>query len=204
MMIRYLLGLAALVAAVPASAQRPDSAMRGRMMAHDSGRGHGRPGMMARRGMMPGGMGMMGAGGKFAPERLLAKNGELKLTARQISDLTALRDATHSSDSSLMASAKMHHDELTQVMDAGGTDTAAITKHFLAAHNAMGQAMLTRILAGAKARAILTDAQRKQVEAWHAPGWTGARGGAMGRGRRMPMGRPMAPPPPPAKNGPGA
>lgn len=208
MTIHYLLGLAALVAAVPASAQRPDSAMRGRMMAHDSGRGHGWPGANGRQGMMPGGMGMMRAGGEFAPERLLARNGELKLTARQITDLTTLRDATRSATEAAMASAKTHLGELKAVMDAGGTDTAAIKKHFEGAHDAMGQAMLARILAGARARAVLTDAQRKAVEAWRGAGMRGGRSwqrrgpgmGARGRGpwRRTP------PSAPPAKNGPGA
>lgn len=195
MKIRYLLGLAALVAAVPASAQRPDSSMRGKMMMRG---GRMDPAHMK---MMAGMMGGMMPAGKYSPERLLAKNGELKLTARQISDLTALRDATHSTDSSLMASAKMHHAELKEVMDAGGTDTAAIKKHFLAAHDAMGQAMLARILAGAKARAILTDAQRKQVEAWPTPGMMGGRGWK-GRGPGAgPKGQGpwhRNPPPPPA------
>lgn len=194
MKIRYLLGLAALVAAVPASAQRPDSSMRGKMMMRG---GRMDPAHMK---MMAGMMGGMMPAGKYSPERLLAKNGELKLTARQISDLTALRDATHSTDSSLMASAKMHHDELKEVMDAGGTDTAAIKKHFLAAHDAMGQAMLTRILAGAKARAILTDAQRKQVEAWPAPGMGGRgwQGRGPGAGPNGPGTWRRSPPPPPA------
>lgn len=190
MKIRYVLGLAALVAAAPASAQRPDSSMRGKMMMKGDGMGPAHMKMMDR--MMP--------AGKYAPERLLAKNGELKLTARQISDLTALRDATRSTDSSLMASAKMHHDELTEVMNAGGADTAAIKKHFLAAHDAMGQAMLTRILAGAKARAILTDAQRKQVEAWPAPGMGGRgwQGRGPGAGPNGPGTWRRTPPPPPA------
>lgn len=205
MMIRHVLGLAALVAAVPASAQRPDSAMRGKMMMHDSAVRHGRPGMRAQRGMMPGGMGMMMAGGKFAPERLLAQNGELKLTARQITDLTALRDVTRSATDAAMASAKIHLGELKAVMDAGGTDTVAIRKHFEGAHGAMGDAMLARILAGARARAILTDAQRKQVEAWRGRmtmgghGWQD-RGPGMGARGQGPWRR--TPPSPPAAGAP--
>lgn len=192
MTIRYLLGLAALVAAVPASAQRADSVMRGKMMLmRDSAMRRGHPGMMGHGGMMPGGMGMMMAGGKFAPERLLAQNGDLKLTARQITDLTALRDASRSAAEAAMASAKGHLAELKAVMDAGGTDTAAIKKHFEGAHDAMGQAMLARILAGARARAILTDAQRKEVEAWRGAGMMGGRGWQ----RR-------GPPPPPAAGAP--
>ncbi|MGH7590521.1 MAG: Spy/CpxP family protein refolding chaperone [Gemmatimonadales bacterium] len=170
MRIRCLLGLAALAAAMPASAQRPDSAMRIKMMMHDSGMRQGRPGMMAGR------MGMMMPGGKFAPERLLAMNGELKLTPRQMTDLTAIRDASRSTAETAMASAKTHLGELQAVMDAGGTDTVAIKRHFQAAHDLMGQAMLDRILASARARTILTDSQQKQVEAWRAPGMMGGRG----------------------------
>ncbi|MGH9120682.1 MAG: hypothetical protein ACRDYC_01855, partial [Acidimicrobiales bacterium] len=77
-----------------------------------------------------------------------------------------------------------HLGELRAVMDAGGTDTAAIKKHFEAAHDLMGQAMLQRILAGARARSILTDAQRQQVEAWRTPGMMGGRGWQR-RGRGM-------------------
>ncbi|MGB7211303.1 MAG: Spy/CpxP family protein refolding chaperone [Gemmatimonadales bacterium] len=180
MSIRYLLGFAALMAAGPAMAQRPDSSMRAKMMMHDSGMRHGRAGMMG------GGMGMMMMpGGKFAPERLLAMNGELKLTAKQMTDLTAIRDASRSASETAMTAAKAHLSELKAVMDAGGTDTAAIKKHFQAAHDLMGQAMLQRILAGARAGAILTDAQRKQVEAWSTPGMMGGRGwqGRSWRGR---------------------
>ncbi|HET7024958.1 MAG TPA: Spy/CpxP family protein refolding chaperone [Gemmatimonadales bacterium] len=196
MQIRYLLGLAALVAALPASAQRPDSTMRVKMMMRDSGMRHGRPGMMAgRMGMGPGRMGMMTPGGRFAPERLLAMNGELKLTARQMTDLTTIRDASRSAAEAAMAGAKTHLGELRTAIDADGTDTVAIKKHFQAAHDLMGQAMLERILAGARARALLTDAQRKQVEAWPPMGMMGGRGwqGGSWQGRRGPGMGPKGP-----------
>jgi hypothetical protein len=82
--------------------------------------------------------------------------------------------------------------------------------HFLAAHQAMGDAQLARMIAGVRARALLTDAQRKQVEDASArmrKRMMGGRGGAMmWRGRRMAPGKPMGPPPPapPARNGAGS
>lgn len=213
MQIHYLLGFAALMAAGPAAAQRPDSAMwaRKKMMMQDSGMRHTRAGMRAGgMGMAAGRMAMMRPGGRFAPERLLAMNGELKLTARQITDLTAIRDAGRSAAETAMTAAKTHLDELRKVMDADGTDTVAIKKHFQAAHDLMGQAMLERILAGARARALLTDAQRKQVEAWHPMGtmggrgwqggrWQGRGGPGMGPKGRGPWDR--TPPPPSAPTG---
>lgn len=179
----YLLGVAALIVAAPVSAQRPDSTMRHPAVARESGR-RGAPMMMAR----------MMMGSPYAPARLLARNGALKLTAQQITALTTLRDATERDAKAAMDRAATHGKELQAAIEAG-TDTAAIRAHFTAAHQAMGEARLTEILAGVKARALLTDAQRTQVKDWAAR--MRRRGGAMmGRGHQMPA-------TPPAKGAPG-
>ena len=147
-----------------------DSTHHGRMgMMH-----HGMPGMGGMPGMMMGGM-------AFAPEHLLAQNGELQLTAQQITALTALRDASRRDGKAAMDKIKVHMDELRASLDAASPDTAAIRMHFMAAHEAMGQAHLAMIIAGARAKALLTDAQRTQVMSWH---------GRMGRGRMGAHGRP--------------
>jgi Spy/CpxP family protein refolding chaperone len=154
----------AIVVAAPLAAQQPDSGMRGRKMigdtAHRQHMGMMEPGMGGMSGMM-----MMGDMA-FAPEHLLAQNGELQLTAQQITALTALRDAGRRDGKTAMDKAKVHMDELRTAMDAASPDTAAIRMHFLAAHDAMGQAHLAMLVTLARAKALLTDAQRAQVAAW--------------------------------------
>jgi Spy/CpxP family protein refolding chaperone len=103
----------------------------------------------------------------FAPEHLLARNGELQLTAQQITALTGIRDAARKAGQAAMDNAKKHMDELEVALDANVPDTTAIRTHFTAAHESMGQAHLARIIAGARAKAVLTDAQRTQVAQWH-------------------------------------
>lgn len=191
---RYLLGALALLAASPLAAQRPDSTMRHHPMRGDSV-WHRGPGMMAP-------MMMMG-GSAYAPERLLAQNGGLTLTAQQITALTSLRDATERDIKADMDKAKAHGDELRTALQAG-TDTSAIKMHFLAAHQAMGDAQLARMVASVRAKGLLTDAQRKLVDSTSSRMRRGMmmrmRGMAMWRGRRMPMptgnpmGRPMSRP----------
>lgn len=159
-----LLTLTVLLAA-PLAAQQPA----------DSGapHPHGRGGMMEPGGMMmmrgrmggPGGGPMMGgAGMAYSPARLLALNGELSLTAQQITALTALRDAAKKSRDGAMDKIKTHMDELRTALDAATPDTTAIRTHFLAAHDAMGQAHLAMLITNARAKALLTDAQRGMLE----------------------------------------
>jgi hypothetical protein len=56
---------------------------------------------------------------------------------------------------------KTHMDELHAALDAA-PDTTAIRTHFLAAHDAMGQAHLAMLITDARAKAILTEAQLAQ------------------------------------------
>jgi Spy/CpxP family protein refolding chaperone len=111
---------------------------------------------------------MAGRGGEmvYAPERLLARNGELQLTAQQMTALTAIRDASRRSAQAAMEQSRRHMDELKAALDANAPDTGAVRTHFLAAHEGMGQARLAMLMAGARAKAVLTDAQRAQVAAW--------------------------------------
>ncbi|HWH02470.1 MAG TPA: Spy/CpxP family protein refolding chaperone [Gemmatimonadales bacterium] len=157
----------------------------------DSGRGM----MMRHHGMM--GMGpampdmMMMGNMEYSPEHLLALNGELSLTAQQIMALTALRDQAKKSRDGTMDKIKTHMDELHTALDAAMPDTTAIRTHFLAAHDAMGQAHLAMLITNARAKAILTDAQRTQLSQMHrmgmmnhrGPGRAGPDGPAVWRGR---------------------
>lgn len=184
------LGLALLVA-VPLAAQQPMAAdsehhAHGGMTAHE--------GMTMEGGMMGPGMPdmmMMMGGMEYSPEHLLALNGELSLSAQQIMALTALRDQAKKSHDGLMDKMKTHMDELRTALDAASPDTTAIRTHFLAAHDAMGQAHLAMLITNARAKAILTDAQRTQLSQMHrmgmmhrrGPGRAGPDGPAVWRGR---------------------
>ena len=169
------LGLALLVA-VPLAAQQPMAAdsehhAHGGMTAHE--------GMTMEGGMMGPGMPdmmMMMGGMEYSPEHLLALNGELSLSAQQIMALTALRDQAKKSHDGLMDKMKTHMDELRTALDAASPDTTAIRTHFLAAHDAMGQAHLAMLITNARAKAILTDAQRTQLSQMHRMGMMNRRG----------------------------
>jgi Spy/CpxP family protein refolding chaperone len=161
--MKQVLGIVglALTVALPLAAQQPGNPTQGAGPAPRTGaRWHGHAwggrGEMARRG------GEM----VYAPERLLARNGELQLTAQQMTALTAIRDASRRSAQTAMEQSRRHMDELKAALDANAPDTAAVRTHFLAAHEGMGQARLAMLMAGARAKAVLTDAQRAQVAAW--------------------------------------
>ena len=155
---------AGLTAQQPATV--PDSG-RGMMMRHQ--------GMMEMHPGVPDMMMMMG-NMEYSPERLLALNGELSLTAQQIMALTALRDQAKKSRDGAMDKIKTHMDELHTALDAATPDTSAIRTHFLAAHDAMGQAHLAMLITNARAKAILTDAQRTQLSQMHRMGMMHHRG----------------------------
>ncbi|HTY04993.1 MAG TPA: Spy/CpxP family protein refolding chaperone [Gemmatimonadales bacterium] len=178
-----MLGLLAFLA-VPLSAQQPaspDSAHR-----HGGMMGPGGPGMMGHDDMMGPGMGMMMGGMEYAPAHLLAMNGELSLTAQQITALTALRDAAKRDGQASMDRIKTHMDELRTALDAAAPDTVAIRTHFLAAHEAMGQAHLAMLITNARAKALLTDAQRAQIAQMRHGMMEGRRRGGPGRWHGQP------------------
>lgn len=171
------LGLVLLMA-MPLAAQQP-------MMADSGHHAHGD--MMMEHGMMGPGMPdmmMMMGNMEYSPEHLLALNGELSLTAQQIMALTALRDQAKKSRDGTMDKMKAHMDELRTALDAATPDTTAIRTHFLAAHDAMGQAHLAMLITNARAKAILTDAQRTQLSQMHKMGMMNHRG----PGRARPAG----------------
>lgn len=100
-----------------------------------------------------------------APERLLLRKAALHLTADQVSQLTALRDAARPARDSAAQQAMMHLREMDEVMHVPAPDTAAVRQHFEAALQYMGQAHMAMLDAAAQARAVLTDDQRNQVDA---------------------------------------
>jgi len=132
----------------------------------------GMGGGMRQQGMRGQGMGMMDSmmapmmrSMALAPEHLLAEKATLNLTAEQEARLTALRDAAKSAHDEAARQARMHLSEMAEVMSQPAPDTAAMKHHMDAAHRLMGDAMWAMMRAAAQARAVLTDAQRLQVDA---------------------------------------
>jgi hypothetical protein len=113
-----------------------------------------------RGGMMAGMMAAMAT----APEHLLAQQAALHLTADQERQVAALRDAARPAHDAAWRDAQGHARELAAVLRTAAPDTAAVRAHFQGAHAAMGQAHLAMLTAAARARAILSDAQRRQLD----------------------------------------
>ncbi len=184
----------AALAAVPVSAQQPaarDTArhpmmggqmagqgMAGMMGGQAGGMGCSMMGGMMHDSAMGGMMGGMMRGMALAPEHLLARKAALGLTADQERRLTAIRDAARPAHDAGMSAATHHQQEIDDVMRAAAPDTAAVTHHFNAAHAAMGQAHLAMLQSAALARAVLTDAQRRQADSVATAMGCGMMGGA--------------------------
>jgi hypothetical protein len=101
----------------------------------------------------------------FAPGHLLERKDVLGLTAQQVTRLTALRDEAQRAHDAAAADARQHHEALSQAAQAA-TDTAALRRHFQAAHGAMGNAHWIGLRAAVQARGVLTEAQRGRVDGW--------------------------------------
>ena len=119
-------------------------------MTHDS----------AMSGMMEGMMHAMAG----SAEHVLADKATLRLSADQERRIAAIRDAARGAHDAAMRDAARHQAELDQVMAAAAPDTNALKTHFDGAFTAMGQAHLAMLRSAALTRAVLTDAQRRQVD----------------------------------------
>ena len=144
-------------AAAPLAAQQPAP--------HDMGHGmpmHGpmMPGMDMDSMMAP----LMRAMA-YAPQHLLWAKDSLHLTGGQVARLTALGDSAMAVHNAAALQARMHLGEMEEVMRGAAADTSAVKAHFDAARRYMGDAMWAMVRAATQARALLTDAQRRQVDA---------------------------------------
>jgi hypothetical protein len=199
-----LAAVAALLVAAPLAAQRPaprDTTHR--MMGHAMpaqaatqgaspmmGHMRGAPqGMAGCAGMMGGMMhdsamgGMMGMEGMMAlmagsAEHVLARKAPLGLTGVQERRITAIRDDARAAHDAAMRDAAGHERELMEVMRAAAPDTGAVEAHFDGAFAAMGRAHLAMLRSAALTRAVLTDAQRSQVDSVQAATGCGMMTGA--------------------------
>ena len=150
---RWTLVPLALLCAGSLAAQQPPAAAPHAGM-------HGMPmhdGMMADPAMQHM-MDAMMAGMEYMPQHLLAMKDTLKLTADQITRITAIGQRAKTSHDAALAVAMPHLDEMAQA-----TDTAAKKHHFIAAHDAMGEAHWAMLSAAMQAKTVLTDAQRAQL-----------------------------------------
>ncbi len=111
-------------------------------------------------------MGPMMRAMSYAPDHLLSRRDSLHLTGDQVTRLTAIRDGAKTAHDAAAADVKLHFDELAQAFQSPSPDTSALLPHFQAAHAAMGKAHWAMLAASARAKAVLTDAQRTQVDAW--------------------------------------
>ena len=102
----------------------------------------------------------------YTPQHLLARKDTLKLTADQVTRLTALQNTAKTGHDAAAADIKPHLGAVSQAFQAAAPDTNALRTHFQAAHDAMGKAHWAMLSAAAQARAVLTDAQRQKVDAW--------------------------------------
>jgi hypothetical protein len=154
---------ALMVVALPLAAQQPRPMQRDttrpRMMMQDQE-------MMSHMSQMHDMMGPMMRAMAFSPAHLLERKDVLKLTPEQVTRLTALRDDMKKAHDAAGAEAKQHMQALEQSMQANAPDSAALRRHFQAAHTAMGNAHWSGLRAAAQARGVLNDAQRGRVEGW--------------------------------------
>jgi LTXXQ motif family protein len=153
----------AVACAASLAAQQPDTA---KPQPHP---GMAMPMMMRHPAMEMGGMGdsamdqLMGAmmaSMIYMPQHLVAWKDTLQLTADQLTRLNAIAQRAKTAHDAALAAAKPHLTEMSQA-----TDSAAMKHHFTAAHDAMGQAHWAMLSAAAQAKAVLTPAQRTQVQA---------------------------------------
>ena len=101
----------------------------------------------------------------YEPDHLLSRKDSLQLTNDQVTKLTSIRDAAKSSHDAAAADFKTHMNALSQAFQTAAPDTNTLRAHFQEAHTAMGKAHWAMLSAAAQARAALTDAQRKKIDA---------------------------------------
>jgi Spy/CpxP family protein refolding chaperone len=102
----------------------------------------------------------------YAPQHLLVRKDALGLSPDQVNRLVMLVDGSKGTRDAAFADADTHLKELEQAMNAAKPDTLVVKTHFTATHNAMGKAHWAMLAASVQARAVLTDAQRAQLQVW--------------------------------------
>jgi Spy/CpxP family protein refolding chaperone len=101
----------------------------------------------------------------YTPDHLLDHRDSLKLTSDQVTKLTAIRDSAKAAHDAAASDMKTHMDELSSAFQSASPDTNALRPHVDAAQAAMGKAHWAMLAAAARSKAVLTDDQRKKVDA---------------------------------------
>ena len=101
----------------------------------------------------------------YTPDALLYRRDSLKLTSDQVTKLTAIRDAAKPAHDAAVADFKTHAGAVSSAFQGAAPDTNALKPHFDESHAAMGKAHWAELAAAAQAKAVLTDDQRKKVDA---------------------------------------
>jgi Spy/CpxP family protein refolding chaperone len=157
-----LLTAAALIA-LPLAAQQRDS-----VRATPPGTPRGMMGMGMRQGMQGEGMGGMHRLHAFMPAALIEHEAHLNLSSQQVTRLEQLRDAAKAAHDAAQGQAQAHMQEMMRALTAATPDSGQVRAHFVAHHEAMGQAHWAMLRSALQARAVLTDAQRQWMEGWAA------------------------------------
>lgn len=142
--------------------QRPPSAQPGMQRGHDA---MGMAGMESMMEMME----MMGAMSRvmaYAPPRLLERKGDLRLTQDQEARLAQIQQAAGPERDGARASADRHGRMFQEALNASAPDSSSVVSHFESMHAAMGVMHRAELRAALEARSVLTEAQRRQVDAW--------------------------------------
>jgi Spy/CpxP family protein refolding chaperone len=205
-----LLAVLATAATLPLAAQQRDTTRSGAASGHmmggaGAGTTHGAmmgsgmtgSGMMGG-GMMGGGMmagwmtygmgmdstmaGSMMRNMAFMPQHLLAERESLKLTPAQVTRLESIEQAMQSAHQAMWQQAQPHMRAMTSLMGGSSPDSASLKSNFEAASAAMTAAHWAVVNAAVQARAVLTEAQRREVEASSAAWASGSMMGGRGMG----------------------
>ena len=101
----------------------------------------------------------------YGPAKLLEQRAALSLTADQVTQLQALADTVKRTADPAKAEHDTHHDAVVKMFQQASVDPAQVSQHAQAAMQAMTKACVAEMTAAAKARNVLTAAQRTQVDA---------------------------------------
>ena len=121
-------------------------------------------GMGMGQGMHGGPMNMMPRLQAYAPEAVLERTDELRLTDNQTDELEAIAKNLDDTVKESQSLHDEHQHQLHTAVQASLLDPEVIGQHFWAAHGAMGRMHWAQVEASLKTFEVLTDRQRQMIE----------------------------------------
>ena len=154
----FVVGLAGALLAGPLAAQAGGMGMGGMHQGQGGMRGQGM------------GMGMMVPGPlrkymAYSPAKVLEMKSMLELSGDQEAKLTALQEAARKQSEDAHAPAHAAMQSLQKELDSGSPNLEAVKGYFMAHNAAMGNTQWIEVSTALQAMALLTEGQRKHVEA---------------------------------------